>query len=453
MILNATILIAFLATAWINPPGSEPIFGVVQDKAELRKTLEEKVAALEKSDVDGLYQLSVWASRKGLKIESKRILRKILKTSPDHRKARLALGYVLYEDKWVKERDVAKLKRKKEDMEKKKKGMVKVGGEWVGKDDMDLAKRGYVKVEDEWWRLEDSKRLKKGYAIHPETGTWIRKKSLAKAKKGLFPVKGKWLPLEKADAKHKGWSDPWVLQSRDLILVTDYGFKKAKDILAEAETAMVYATRLLWDPRLPLPRRVILRIYSKASDYREFSRDTDTTGFSAFGCFAVAEDPQHPIGVVYGERNWGPYYLKHAASMGTSLVLLASDDLPVEYWIHTGLGSYAERFSNVPHSKHFGGQFDQKGGIKDLKDFWGDFRISSDDSDETQAWNIYQAGYVIRFLSLSKDKRLTLRLDALREAIIKGKAKDIRKAIQNLERALQGMEGEIRASLNDLLKG
>jgi len=453
MILNATILIAFLATAWIDTPAVDPRVVVVQSKAELRKTLAEKTAALDKKDANGFYELSLWAERKGLRTESRRLLRKVIKIAPDHRKAREALGYALYEDHWVKKRDLARLKRKAEEEENRKKGMVKVGDSWVKKEDLALAKRGYVKVDGQWWRLEDKKKIKKGYALHPETGRWIRKKYLAKAEKGLFEVDGKWVPLADADAQHKGWTDPWVLQSRDLVLVTDYGLTKAKEILAEAETAMAYATKLLWDPRLPLPKRVILRVYSKATDYREFSSQTDSTGFSAYGCFAVAEEESHPIGVVYGEPNWGPYYLKHAAAMGTSLVLLSSDQIPVTHWIHTGIGGYVERFSNVRDSKYFGRQFAAKGGIKDLADFWEGFRISSEDDQNELAWNIYQAGYLIRYLSLSKDKRLTLRLDALRKAIQNGKDKDKQKAVKSLERALQGLQGEIATSLNDLLKG
>ena len=452
MILNAIVLIAFLATAWIETPTAVPAVAVVQGKAELRKTLDEKKAALKANDADGLYDLALWAQRKKLTTESKRLLREVLKIAPDHGKARTALGYVLYEDKWVKEHELAKIKRKKEEAENKAKGMVKVGDTWVDKEDLALAKKGFVKVRGVWWRLDDSKRLKKGYALHPETGVWIKEKDLEKARKGLFLVQGKWEPLEKADAWHKGWTNPWVLQGRDVVLVTDYDLKKAKEIMAEAETAMVYATKLLWDPRLPLPRRVLLRVYSKAPDYREYSMQTDETGFSAFGCFAAVRDPLHPIAVIYGEPNWGPYYLKHAAAMGTSLVLLGSKDTNVTNWIHTGLGSYVERFSNLAHSKHFGRQFESKGGIKDLARFWDGFRISSEDDRDTMAWNIYQAGYLIRYLTLTKDKRLTLRLDQLREAVQSHKPKDVTKALKELERALQGAQSEISASLDQLLK-
>jgi len=452
MILNAIVLIAFLATAWIETPAVSPSIETVQSKSELRKTLGEKQAALDASDADGLYDLALWAKKKGLTTESKRLLRKVIKIAPDHGKARKTLGYVLYEDEWIKERDLAKIKRKKEEAANAEKGMVKVGGEWVKKEDLALAKRGVVKVKGVWWRLEDSKKLKKGYALHPETGTWIREKDLEKAAKGLFQVNGKWVPLEKADTYHKGWSSPWVLQTRDVTLVTDYDLKKAKEIMGEAETAMVYVTKLLWDPRLPLPRRVLLRVYSKAPDYREYSSQTDETGFSAFGCFAAVGDPQHPIGVIYGEPSWGPYYLRHAAGMGTSLVLLGSADTNVINWIHTGFGSYVERYSNLAHSKHFGRQFESKGGIKNLSRFWTGFRISSDDDQDTLAWNIYQAGYLIRYLSLTKDKRLTLRLDGLREAILSNKAKDKTKALKELERAIQGAQSDVSSSLSDLLK-
>ncbi|MEZ5987709.1 MAG: hypothetical protein R3F30_00995 [Planctomycetota bacterium] len=386
MLPSLGLALFLVSPALPAPAAATP--AVTQDKAELRKEFEDRLAKVDKKDAQALFELGLWADGRGLGLEAKRVFRMVLDVEPDNKKAREALGYVLHEGEWVRERDLAKLLKKKEEAEYKEKGYVKVKGAWVHKSELAFAEMGFVKHEGQWVRLDDKKELDKGRVRHPLTGDWIEAGDLEQARSGKVQVGDKWVEADKADALHASWQDPWELTFGDFTLMTVLPLDKAREVANEVETTLLYAKKAIWNPELPLPKRFRLRLYDTLDLYRGFGAQSDDTGMSAFGCFYADRSSDGSIAVYYGAPNWGPYYLKHAAGLGASMAVLGSKSRPSTNWIHTGVGSYCERWSNKPHAQHFGRQYESKGGVKALRNFFEAFRISPDDMDETMQWNI-----------------------------------------------------------------
>ena len=450
---------AFLLTL-VALPVTAPVSA--QSKVELKKQLETRRAKIDKADGKKLYALALWAERKGLKFESKRLLREVLKADTDHEAAREALGYVKHDKKWVKADEVAKLeKRAKANAERariaelKKKGYVKHGDSWIKKSDLAWAELGLVRHEGKWMRRDDAAALAKGKVKHPRTGVWIKEADADKAKQGLFPVGDDWVPVAKANSAHSDWEAPWVLRSDNVELQTIYPLEKAEQVLNEAETAVSYARGLLFDPLMPLPERVRIRIFDTAAQYREFGANTDDTGFSSYGAFNAYRAEPTLIACHYGQKDWGPYFLKHAVGMGVASQLLKGktdkDSLGPTHWLFTGFGSYVERWSNSRSASHFGKQYLQKGGIRGLKSFPSSFKISADMSAADLEWNVYQAGIIISFLAKAPDAKTKKAWDKVRSAI--QSRKGIAKAVKGFEKRLPKIEKQLKAHLAKAIRG
>lgn len=67
---------------------------------------DERLEALEDDDVDGLVALAVWARNRKLRSRETLAFRRILDVDPHHEGARRALGYVVYRNRWVREKDL-----------------------------------------------------------------------------------------------------------------------------------------------------------------------------------------------------------------------------------------------------------------------------------------------------------------------------------------------------------
>ena len=96
-----------------------------QDSKDPKAQLEEKEKAIDAKDAKGFYELAKWADENGLKTDSKRLARKVIKIDPEHVEARAMLGYQKYEGKWLTSREVEREKAKKEDADKEKLGLKK----------------------------------------------------------------------------------------------------------------------------------------------------------------------------------------------------------------------------------------------------------------------------------------------------------------------------------------
>ena len=453
--LRSAFFIALVAL-----PISAPV--AAQSKTELKKELEVRRAKIDKSDAAKLYALALWAERKGLKFESRRVLREVIKADTDHEAARKALGFVKHQDKWVKAEDVAKLEKRaaaKAERERiaelKRKGYVKHGDSWIKKSDLAWAELGLVRHDGKWMRRDDAAALAKGKVKHPRTGMWIDKADAEKAKQGLFKVGSDWVSVDKANTAHSDWESPWILRSDNIELQTIYKLDKAEIALNEAETAVSYARGLLFDPLMPLPALVRIRIFDTAAQYREFGAQADDTGFSSYGAFHVYRAEPPMIACHYGQKDWGPYFLKHAVGMGIAAQLLKGknekDSLPPTHWLLTGFGSYVERWSNTRSASHFGKQYLQKGGVRSLKSFPSSFGISPDMSSSDLEWNVYQAGIIVSFLSKAPDAKTKKAWDKVRDAI--QARKGVAKAVKNFEKRLPKIEKQLKAHLAKAIRG
>ena len=101
-----------------------------QDSKDPKAQLEEKEKAIDAKDAKGFYELAKWADENGLKTDSKRLARKVIKIDPEHVEARAMLGYQKYDGKWLTSREVEREKAKKEDAgEAKAKKSAKAEGE------------------------------------------------------------------------------------------------------------------------------------------------------------------------------------------------------------------------------------------------------------------------------------------------------------------------------------
>ncbi|HLU49286.1 MAG TPA: hypothetical protein VK116_14420, partial [Planctomycetota bacterium] len=77
----------------------------------------------DKSDRDALLRLALWTREKGLRSELRRVAQSVLRLDPNNEVARAALGYVVFENRWVLE---SELRKKHGEL-----GLVKFEGEWM----------------------------------------------------------------------------------------------------------------------------------------------------------------------------------------------------------------------------------------------------------------------------------------------------------------------------------
>ena len=107
-------------------------FAVVEVKATQVKSIEskptpwqlfaDKLAALDKADVEGRFKLAMWAKEHNLNKRYRELLKAVITLNPDHAKARLELGYVNDNGKWLTEAQYYK-----------KKGFERYRGRWLPK--------------------------------------------------------------------------------------------------------------------------------------------------------------------------------------------------------------------------------------------------------------------------------------------------------------------------------
>ena len=80
---------------------------------------QKRRATLAKEDPETIYEFGVWVERSDWKSRAKLVYREVLRLDPEHRAARRALGYKLYEGAWVSPDEL-----------NRRKGLVKSEGRW-----------------------------------------------------------------------------------------------------------------------------------------------------------------------------------------------------------------------------------------------------------------------------------------------------------------------------------
>jgi hypothetical protein len=106
-------------------PGRSPL----RDYESRRKTLDA-------DDVDGLYQLALWAKKQGLNARCRLTLQEIIAIDPNHLEARRDLGYVVFKNRWLE----AKILRDTDQL-------VLYEGEWMRPEERDRKQLEKLRLE------------------------------------------------------------------------------------------------------------------------------------------------------------------------------------------------------------------------------------------------------------------------------------------------------------------
>ena len=90
----------------------------IEKGASIFDEYDKRKAETPSGDPAALFKLAMWCQENGLRKEAKSAFRAVLKTSPDHKDARAALGYTRVEGKWMTPRDFRKYReRRKKELE------------------------------------------------------------------------------------------------------------------------------------------------------------------------------------------------------------------------------------------------------------------------------------------------------------------------------------------------
>ncbi len=129
----------------------------------LEKEFQSRFEATENT-ADAWYALGRWCSEQFLARKAEQAYRKALELDSDHEQARRALGYVLYEGRWISEEDVMIAK-----------GFVKFEGKWVSPEERDRVLETRRQAEEKR-RAEAEERARKIQAARDE----LEKRRLAR---------------------------------------------------------------------------------------------------------------------------------------------------------------------------------------------------------------------------------------------------------------------------------
>ncbi len=430
---------------------------VAQTRSQLKRELKAQEA--EASDAAALLEVAAWAKAKGLLTDHKRLLRKVLEIDAENETALKALGYVQYKGEWMDKAKAAILQKREQEAAYKAKGLTEVDGVWVAKNEVADAKKGIYHHGGEVIGRAEKLAFMAGKVRHPVTGTFIAAADLDKAKQGMFPVgDGQWADREEADRYHSNPEHPWIIRSHYGWLLTTLPLQSAEERKREIDGSYE-VVKPLFGSRDPHPsHRPVVIVCSTTDEYRA-AGDAFGDGYSTYGAFLAAQDPSYddielptrPAVANFGEPNWGPYYVRHAAGLAYAQAMSAMAEAELPLWLRCGIGSWAERHYNPGIAKWFGNQHLGKGGVKELKTWFADFAISGELSSQKLEYNIYQAGLVVTFSMRGGDQDSVRAAQAFTASFDKG-GRTVERAAQGMERVMMGKEEEIRAYFKQILE-
>ena len=437
--------------------GALPALG--QSPAKLKAELRAKEAAAKK-DPEALFEVGKWAADKALAADAKRLYQAVLKLQPDHAGANEALGLVLVEGKWLPAKEAEALRKKAMAAEYAAKGFVEVGGVWVEKDHADDAKRGVFHHEGELVTKAEMLALQAGKVRHPETGELIDPSHLEKATNKYFPIgsEGRWVDLKEADTYHSDLKRPWIVRTHSGTVVSTLGLAKIQELGANVDQGIEKVAPLFAGRKLPPTLRPVVVITATESEYRDFGNDMGD-GSDAAGAFLPPAEAktgvpglgETPIAICNNHKDWGARYIRHAAAMryAANVALDAGAELP--QWLLQGFGAYTSRFQNDSDAGWFGKQHLQKGGVRNLKNFFPAYTISGDMEPKDIDFNIFQAGLCVAFAAHGGDEKVTAAMQAVTNALASPSKGAVGKAVTAFEGELVAAEAKLVAYLQQLI--
>jgi hypothetical protein len=431
-----------------------PLTAQNQNQSQLKNQLRDKETAA-KQDPEALFAAAKWAEKNGLGADAKRIYQAILKVKPDHEGANLGVGNEKVDDKWLPAKDAETARKKPQEA----KGLTEVSGIWVEKDFVADAKKGVFHHDGDVVTKSEKLALLGGKVRHPLTGELIDAKDLEKANARQFKIgDGKWVDEKEADQFHADRAHPWEVRTQHCLLISTLPWKTMQTAKDCADEGYMVVKPLLGDIDPPPALRPVVLIASTREEYAGFGTQIGDAA-SAYGAFLGV--PDRPFKVegqdvrvgccTWDNKDWGPYYVHHAAGLAYAGAICAEAGADLPHWLMQGFGSLASRFSNRSVAAFFGKQHVTKGGVKDLKAWFNSFDVNGEMEPATIDYNIYQAGLLLAFVKDSKDAKVTEAMLEVTKALAAGKSKSAEKAVDKLHALLVGKEAEIKAYLQTIV--
>ncbi len=170
-------------------------------------------------DAAKLWELYVWCGSTQREARQEAVLRRLLRSQPDHAEARAALGHVQFEGRWFSSQAALERFQRSQDPETaRSRGWVEHKGRWVHPDERALPGKGWVEDPETglWLAPADQKRLQEGWVR--QDLAWIRPEDAARFDDGLWWVDGEWLELASADRRHARIDNPWCIPDAEVLL-------------------------------------------------------------------------------------------------------------------------------------------------------------------------------------------------------------------------------------------
>ena len=431
-----------------------------QTADEIKQLLREKETAA-KSDPAALLAAAQWADDQGLVAEARRILQNIIKVAPDHEGANKALGNELVDGKWMNAADAAATRKKAKEAEYRAKGLVEVAGIWVEPKHAADAERGVFRFDGQQVSRAEYESLLAGKVRHKVTGEFIDPADASKADQRLFPVgsEGRWVDEKEADKFHADPARPWILRTRLGVLISTLPLEKLEELQEFVNRGMELVRPLvgMQEPR-PSERPTVI-VAATDDEFRDLgTRMGDET--SAFGAFLSTSGSRVRVpwigesrpAVCAWHKDWGPYFIKHAAAMAYVAALGQENGADFPNWFVHGLGSFTSRFEDPGTAAFFGKQHAQKGGVGDVAKWFGSFAINGNMESKEIDFNVFQAGLVFAFATQGRDEKVTAAMLAVSKAFTERNKEAIGAAISGLRSAIEASAEPFRQHLQAVIE-
>ena len=214
---------------------------------------DEKLAAAGDDPVR-LWELSQWCLEYGRPVLARGVLSRLLRSDPDHARAREALGHRSGAGRWfASEASYRRFQASQEGTAARARGYVKHKDLWLHKEDRVRAGKGLVKDPDTglWLSVADRKKLAGGWVM--QDLEWIPPGEVGHVDRGLWKVDGEWVGQARADRHHAKIEHMWHIPSSQVLLNTTCDRAVALRAVAVMESAVGECRRVFGaEPVLPL---------------------------------------------------------------------------------------------------------------------------------------------------------------------------------------------------------
>jgi len=422
--------------------------------AALKKELRTKETAA-KQDPEKLCDVAAWAVEKGLAADGKRLYEAVVKLSPDHARARAALGHVQVDGTWLPKAEAEAAQSKAIAAAMQAKGLVEVDQVWVKPEHATDGKRGVFHHDGERVSRDDYLLLQGGKVRHPATGELIAATDLEQAKAGKFPLDGsQWGDEAAADAFHaKG--RPWVVRASFATVVSHLPLAKVREMATQIDSAWVRIAPVFGTTE-PLPaHRPLVVIAATEAEYAKLGEQAgdEASSTSAFLALPNASVPGQPLvrpGICDGTGALGVYSARHAAGLAIAHSIGRDLGFDLPSWLLHGVGSLTSRLHVPSDAGHYARQDLEAGGVTDPKQMCKSFSLAGDPAARRHAQ--FQVGLMLDFALQGRDDAAKAASNAFADACKHGDKAAAQKALAALEEALAAAQAKLVAYQQELAR-